>query len=165
MRWIKIMLIALAMALMTACSTIRYVPVEAKTDSIYVEKIIERLDTILVEIPVEVKNNATLADSSHLETSVAISDAWVDSLSILHHTLQNKAENALKKEVPRKDKVIEKTVYKEVPVIQEVEVPVKYVPDYYKKVSIAFWVLLVTFLLYFGGKIYKFIRGGWLGRR
>lgn len=38
MRWIKIMLIALAVAFMTACSTIKYVPVEAKTDSIYVEK-------------------------------------------------------------------------------------------------------------------------------
>lgn len=113
----------------------------------------------------EVKNTITLADSSHLETSVATSDAWVDSLSILHHTLQNKAENALKKEVVYKDKIIEKEVVKEIPVIKEVEVPVKYIPPYYKKINIAFWSLLVSFLLYFGYKIYRFFRGGWLGRK
>lgn len=149
--------ILLVLLMMVGCSTIKYVPVESKTDSIYVEKIVERLDTILVEIPVEVKDIITMADSSHLETSVAISDAWVDSCSTLHHKLVNKSENPLKKEIVYKDRIIEKEVVKEIPVINEVEVPVKYVPPYYKKINVIFWCLiglLLLFLLYKSRKLW-----------
>lgn len=156
---IKRLLVSLCIVfLLIGCSTIKYIPVEAKTDSVYVERIVERIDTIIVEIPVEVKSTITLADSSHLETSIAFSDAWIDSLSILHHTLQNKAENTLKKEVPRKDKVIETTLYKEVPVTKEVEVPVKYIPSYYKKINLCFWALVLGIVSLLGIKIYKKIR-------
>lgn len=141
--------------MMMGCSTIKYVPVESKTDSVYVEKIVERLDTILVEIPVEVKDIITMADSSHLETSVAVSDAWVDSCSTLHHKLVNKSENTLKKEIVYKDRIIEKEVVKEIPVINEVEVPVKYVPPYYKKINVIFWSLMGLVLLLFLYKIRK----------
>lgn len=41
-----------------------------------------------------------------------------------------------------------------VPVIKEVEVPVKYVPGYYKKVNAAFWCLIVILGLYVGVKLY-----------
>lgn len=149
--------ILLVLLMMVGCSTIKYVPVESKIDSVYIEKIVERIDTILVEIPVEVKDIITMADSSHLESSVAISDAWVDSLSILHHKLQNKSENALKKEIIYKDRIIEKEVVKEIPVINEVEVPVKYVPPYYKKINVIFWCLiglLLLFLLYKSRKLW-----------
>ena len=154
----KILLLILSILIVTACGTVKYVPVEAKTDSVYVEKIIERLDTVYFQIPVEVKDIITYADSSHLETSVAVSDAWVDSLSIFHHRLQNKAETALKKEVNHKDKIIEKEVIKEVPVIKEVEVPVKYIPDYYKRVNSGFWILLSILILIVGFKIFKIVR-------
>ena len=43
-------------------------------------------------------------------------------------------------------------------VIQKVEVPVKYVPDYYKKINAVFWVLIVILLLYIGAKIYFRVR-------
>lgn len=152
MRKLSILLVLL---MMMGCSTIKYVPVESKTDSVYVEKIVERLDTILVEIPVEVKDIITMADSSHLETSVAISDAWVDSTSTLHHKLVNKSENTLKKEIVYKDRIIEKEVVKEIPVINEVEVPVKYVPPYYKKINVIFWSLMGLVLLLFLYKIRK----------
>ena len=57
-----------------------------------------RFDTVAIEIPVE-SHSALLAssDSSHLETALATSDAWTDSLG-LHHTLENKA-GKLEKEV------------------------------------------------------------------
>lgn len=152
MRKLSILLVLL---MMMGCSTIKYVPVESKTDSVYVEKIVERLDTILVEIPVEVKDIITMADSSHLETSVAVSDAWVDSCSTLHHKLVNKSENTLKKEIVYKDRIIEKEVVKEIPVINEVEVPVKYVPPYYKKINVIFWSLMGLVLLLFLYKIRK----------
>lgn len=114
------------------CNKVKYVPVQTKVDSVYVEKIVERVDTISFEIPADTVYMAAKVDSSHLETNIAISDAWVDSSAILHHKLVNKAGKSLEKEIVYKDKIIEKRVEveKEVPV--EVEVPVKYVPGYYK---------------------------------
>ena len=43
-------------------------------------------------------------------------------------------------------------------VIKEVEVPVKFVPAYYKKINAVFWVLIVILLLYIGVKIYFRVR-------
>lgn len=124
------------------CKRVQYVPVETKIDSIVVEKIVERTDTVEIEVPGE-KVYVIKQDSSYLETAVAISDAKIDSTGMLHHTLKNKDVN-LKKEIVYKDKIIEKRVEveKEVPV--EVEVPVKYVPNYYKWINILFWCLVGT---------------------
>lgn len=47
-------------------------------------------DTVPIFIPVE-KQKSVGEDSSHLETDFATSDAFVDSLGRLHHTLENKA--------------------------------------------------------------------------
>ena len=43
-------------------------------------------------------------------------------------------------------------------VIKEVEVPVKFVPAYYKKINASFWVLIVILLLFIGAKIYFRVR-------
>ena len=61
-----------------------------------------------VEVPVPVENSyAVVPDSSHLETSVAVSEASVDSLGRLHHSLQNKpAKLTARTEVT--DRVLEK---------------------------------------------------------
>ena len=124
------------------CQRVQYVPVESKIDSVIIEKIVERVDSVEVPVPGE-SVEVFREDSSHLETSVAISDAKIDSNGMLHHTLKNKNTN-LKKEIVYKDKIIEKKVEveKEVPV--EVEVPVKYVPDYYKWINILFWCMAGT---------------------
>lgn len=124
------------------CKRVQYVPVETKKDSVVVEKIVERTDTVEIEVPGE-SVYVIRQDSSYLETAVAISDAKIDSTGMLHHTLKNKDVN-LKKEIVYKDKIIEKRVEveKEVPV--EVKVPVKYVPDYYKWINILFWCFVGT---------------------
>lgn len=145
----KRLLLFLLMVFMVSCGTFRkvqYVPVGTKKDSVVVEKIVERTDTVKVEVPGE-KVYVVAVDSSHLETTVAISDAKIDSTGILHHSLENKDVN-LKKEIVYKDKIIEKRVEveKEVPV--EVKVPVKYVPDYYKWINILFWCLVGTGLIF-----------------
>lgn len=129
------------------CNKVKYVPVQTKIDSVYVEKIVERLDTIKFELPADTVYMAAKVDSSHLETEIAISDAWVDSCSVLHHRLANKAGKSLEKEIVYKDKIIEKRVEveKEVPV--EVEVPVKYVPGYYKWINGLFWALVIFIVL------------------
>ena len=124
------------------CKRVQYVPVETKKDSVVIEKVVERTDTVKIEVPSE-RVYVIKPDSSHLETAVAISDAKIDSTGMLHHSLTNKDVN-LKKEIVYKDKIIEKRVEveKEVPV--EVEVPVKYVPDYYKWINIIFWCIVGT---------------------
>ena len=128
------------------CKRVQYVPVETKKDSFVVEKIVERTDTVEIEVPGE-SVYVIRQDSSYLETAVAISDAKIDSTGMLHHSLTNKDVN-LKKEIVYKDKIIEKRVEveKEVPV--EVEVPVKYVPDYYKWINILFWCMVGTGLIF-----------------
>lgn len=142
------------MFLMMGCSICKrqYIPVESKIDSIYIEKVVERVDTVSIEIPGE-RVYVIKRDSSHLETAVAISDAKIDSTGMLHHSLINKNVD-LKKEIVYKDRVIEKKVEveKEVPV--EVEVPVKYVPGYYKWINIIFWCLVGGFVIFTVLKVY-----------
>ena len=136
------------MFMMVGCGICRvqYVPVETSKDSVVIEKVVERIDTVEIEVPGE-KVYVIKQDSSHLETAVAISDAKIDSTGMLHHSLTNKDVN-LKKEIVYKDRIIEKRVEveKEVPV--EVKVPVKYVPDYYKWINIIFWCLVGTGLIF-----------------
>ena len=136
------------------CNRVKYVPVETKIDSIVVEKIVERIDTVSIEVPGE-RVYVIKQDSSHLETAVATSDAKIDSTGMLHHSLKNKDVN-LKKEIVYKDKIIEKRVEveKEVPV--EVKVPVRYVPDYYKWINILFWCMIGTGLIFVIFKVRKF---------
>jgi len=62
----------------------------------HTERVIER-DTVvkMVKVPIEIQvpvevHMAVEEDSSHLETSVAESDAWVDREGKIHHTLYNK---------------------------------------------------------------------------
>ena len=152
----KRFILFLVMFMMVGCGICKrqYIPVESKVDSIYIEKIVERIDTVEIEIPGE-KVYVIKQDSSHLETAVATSDAKIDSTGMLHHSLENKDVN-LKKEIVYKDKIIEKRVEveKEVPV--EVPVPVKYVPDYYKWINIIFWCIVGTGLIFVIFRVKKF---------
>ena len=136
------------------CQRVQYVPVETNVDSVVIEKVVERIDTVEVEVPGE-RVYVVVVDSSHLETAVATSDAKIDSTGMLHHSLKNKDVN-LKKEIVYKDKIIEKRVEveKEVPV--EVKVPVKYVPDYYKWINIIFWCIVGTGLIFVIFRVRKF---------
>lgn len=144
----KVLLVLLMFFMVSCgiCKRVQYVPVETKIDSVVIEKVVERTDTVEIEVPGE-KVYVIRQDSSHLETAVAISDAKIDSTGMLHHSLTNKNTN-LKKEIVYKDRIIEKRVEveKEVPV--EVEVPVKYVPDYYKWINIIFWCIVGTGLIF-----------------
>ena len=136
------------------CKRVQYVPVETKIDSVVIEKVVERTDTVSIEVPGE-KIYVIATDSSHLETAVAVSDAKIDSIGRLHHSLENK-DVELKKEIVYIDRIIEKKVEveKEVPV--EVKVPVKYIPNYYKWIHILFWCLVGTGLIFVIFKLKSF---------
>lgn len=75
--------------LLMGCTTIKEVPINNVEKVIYKDSLIYIKDSIYIHLPVEEKTNST-QDSSHLETSVAISDAWVDNDGNLNHTIKNK---------------------------------------------------------------------------
>ena len=54
-----------------------------------------------------------------------------------------------------KEKIVESITVDSVPYPVEVEVPVKYVPAYYKRVSTGFWILLAIIVIIVGWKAVK----------
>lgn len=129
------------------CRKVQYVPVETKTDSVYVEKLVR--DTLSIEIPGETVY-VVAQDSSHLETKWSVSDAKIDSTGRLHHSLTNK-DIKIEKEIVYKEIEKRVEVEKEVPV--EVEVKVPFVPGYYKWINIIFWCLVGGFVIFIVFKI------------
>lgn len=77
-----------------------------------------------------------------METSVATSDAEIDSLGLLHHTLTNK-KDSLKREIQYVDKIVFKDsiITKEVPI--EVEKPVPYIPKFHQFTFVLFWIFVL----------------------
>lgn len=86
--------LALIAATMASCRTQRPLTATATASDVrYETRVEERLvtDTVWVDVPAQTASVVIPADSSHLETSYALSDAWVDALGLLHHSLENKA--------------------------------------------------------------------------
>lgn len=136
--------------LCVGCAKTIYVPTTAETIVEYRDSLIYMKDTIFISLPVEEKEVKTLQDSSHLETSIAVSDAWIDEQNNLNHTLKNKSDTVFK--YIHDTVVVTKVVkeYKEVPIITEVEKPVKYVPTLYK-ISMIICIILFG---YFGLRLF-----------
>lgn len=105
--------------LFSGCRTrTMYLPSETVTQTRY----IERIDTVQVEVPVPAQSasNVTTDSTSHLETDVAQSDAWVDSAGMLHHNLANKPVK-LPAQVPVKSAEKDSVVFRDRPVPYPVE--------------------------------------------
>ena len=101
---------------------------------------------VSVAIPLESHTIVTPTKKSHLETSVAESDAEIDSMGLLHHTLTNK-KDSIKTKIQYVDKISyrDSIEVKEVPV--EVEKPVPYIPKFYKFTFILFWVFVLFVII------------------
>ena len=88
---------------------------------------IETIDTVYVELPRQSEKVAVKDSSSHLENDVAVSDASVDSLGFLHHSLKTKPRGRLpvpsRNTKERRDSIVyrNKYVYIEKPVYVEAE--------------------------------------------
>lgn len=143
----KIFLICLILAFygfLTGCSTPKYLPssnikIIAK-DSLYI-------NTELISVAIPNESHSIITKSkSHLETSVAESDAEIDSLGLLHHTLVNK-KDSLKSKIQYIDKIVyrDSIEVKEVPF--EVEKPVPYVPKFHQFTFILFWIFVLFVIL------------------
>ena len=77
-----------------------------------------------------------------METSLAESDAEIDSLGLLHHTLVNK-KDSIKTKIQYVDKIVyrDSIDVREVPV--PVEKPVPYIPKFYQFTFILFWIFVL----------------------
>lgn len=123
------------------CSTPKYLP-SSNIKIVSKDSLIIHTKLISVAIPNESHSIITKSEKSHLETSVATSDAEIDSLGMLHHTLVNK-KDSIKTKIQYVDKIVyrDSIQIKEVPV--EVEKPVRYIPKFYQFTFILFWIFIL----------------------
>ena len=126
--------------LISGCSAPRLLP-SSNIKIISKDSLVVHTELVSVAIPNE-SHSIITKSKSHLETSVATSDAEIDSLGLLHHTLVNKKDS-----IKTKIQYIDKIVYRdsierrEVPV--EVEKPVPYVPKFHQFTFVLFWIFIL----------------------
>ena len=135
------MLLILAFyGLISGCSSPRYLP-SSNIKIIAKDSLVVQTKLISVAIPLE-SHSIITKKKSHLETSVATSDAEIDSLGLLHHTLVNK-KDSIKTKIQYVDKISyrDSVEVREVPV--EKPVPVRYIPKLYQFTFILFWIFVL----------------------
>ena len=127
--------------LILGCSTPKLLP-STNVKIIAKDSLVVRTELISVALPLESHSIVTPTKKSHLETSVATSDAEIDSLGLLHHTLVNK-KDTLKTKIQYVNKISyrDSVEVREVPV--EVKVPVRYIPKFYQFTFILFWIFVL----------------------
>ena len=151
MKTMKIRLMALAIfaVLVASCGSSRHAATSIEThDSTKVEvrtELIETIDTVYVELPKQSEMVAVKDTSSHLENDLAVSDASIDELGFLHHSLKTKPRGRLpvpsKNTKERRDSIVyrNKYVYIEKPVYVEAEL------NAWQKFRLrGFWALLAA---------------------
>lgn len=115
---------------------------------------------VKLKIPMEaMKWILPSSDTSRLETSVAKSEAFVDSTGLLHHSLENKAGAVLETEVPveehwhseqQQDSHSEQNT-----IIEEIEKPLSRWQIFWIRSGQVFWILTIGALA--GWLIRKFL--------
>lgn len=143
----KTFLICLILAfygLISGCSSPRYISSSSQR-IVSKDSLVIHTELISVALPLE-SHSIITKKKSHLETSLSVSDAEIDSLGMLHHTLVNK-KDSLKREIKYVDKIVyrDSITIKEVPV--EVKVPVRYIPKFYQFTFILFWIFILFIVI------------------
>lgn len=145
----RLILGVLLIGLMANCSTVQKIPVENKYEIVKKDSIIYTVKDSIRTIPIEKIINKTLPDQkSSLETSLAKSEAYTDSLGFLHHTLENKKQVTQHIHKEEKETVKTDSVYVEKPVPYEVVVEKPYIPKFYK--FTLYWFIATVILLILG---------------
>lgn len=129
--------------LISGCSAPRLLP-SSNIKIISKDSLVVHTELVSVALPLESHTIVTPTKKSHLETSVAESDAEIDSLGLLHHTLTNK-KDSLKREIQYIDKIVyrDSIERREVPV----EKPVPYIPKFYQFTFVLFWIFILFILV------------------
>lgn len=129
------------------------------SDSIRVETVVryERvLDTVYMDVPVEIVRETVRDTTSHLETSFATSDARITPDGALFHSLTNKPQ---KKPVPTEKEIIyrDSIVYRDR--IVEKPVQVERELTWWQQTQIkGFWIVVALLVITFRKKIFAIIR-------
>ena len=129
--------------LISGCSSPRYIS-SSNMRIVSKDSLIVHTELVSIALPLE-SHSIITKSKSHLETSVAVSDAEIDSLGMLHHTLTNK-KDSIKTKIQYVDRIVyrDSIQTKEVPV--EVKVPLPYIPKFYQ-FTFAFFVIFVLFIV------------------
>ena len=129
---------------LTGCSTQKYLPA-SNIKIISKDSLVVQTKLLSVAIPNE-SHSIITKSKSHLETSVATSDAEIDSLGLLHHTLVNK-KDSIKTKIQYIDKIVyrDSIEIKEVPV--EVEKPVPYIPKFHQFTFVLFCIFVLFIVI------------------
>ena len=154
-----LLLSALIVMLLASCRTHRQLATDSR-DSVRVETVVRTeyvRDTVEIEIPVE-RTVQIAEDSSHLETVLAVSDAFLRADGRLYHTLENKGGKRpveVRKEVVCRDSI----VYRD-RVVTKAEV--KEVPrslTWWQKVQMkGFWLLFALLVVVFRKRILSVVK-------
>ena len=130
--------------LISGCSSPRYIS-SSNTRIVSKDSLVIHTELISVALPLE-SHSIITKKKSHLETSVATSDAEIDSLGLLHHTLVNK-KDSIKTKIQYVDKIVyrDSIQIKEIPV--EVEVKVPYIPKFHQFTFILFWIIVLFIIV------------------
>lgn len=153
----KLIIVGLVLMVVFGCAKTVYVPVQGETKIEIRDSLIRVVDTVTIEVPKErIVEVVPEVDTSYLETKLAYSTAYLDrNKRTIHHTLEHK-KTALKTQIDTVFVTQTRTEYKDKVVIEEVEVPVKYVPKIYH-ISMYFSIAVIAFIIAY--IIYK-IKGG-----
>lgn len=154
-------LICLFALVMIGCKTQKEVAtlppvVLNNADSVRVETVVKYVYApveIAIELPQQSETNATLNDSSHVETDLAFSDAWIKG-GILYHLINNKPGQFTGTSlVPQLSEVTtkERTSVREIPIATPYPIEVERDFTIMERLKIdTFWYLLAFALLNFG---------------
>lgn len=108
----------------------------------------------IITLPVEHTQQVTFEDSSHLETSLAISDARIMADGRLFHSLKNKT-NFLQDSIPSLEKETVVTKDSIIAVEKIVEVEVEKELSKWQKILISLGYIGIGFILFSGYKIVR----------
>lgn len=158
MKRLQIIVFFIILLAVVSCCPTRQLTTSTQ-DSVRVETVVryERvLDTVFIEIPVEVVRQTVRDTTSHLETSYAVSDARITTDGALFHSLENKPQ---KKPIPTEKEVIyrdsifyrDKIVKKSVPVEREL--------TWWQQTQMkGFWIVLAILVVACRKKIFAVVR-------
>lgn len=122
----------------------------SSTDTSYVhtkDSVILRDSIIYTAIPAESAERVAKDTSSHLETSVATSDAWIDREGNLHHFLNNKSGRFIPKTITIPYKVHSEETYHKLADSRVITVEVEKKLSFFQKTFIAMGKLMALLIV------------------
>lgn len=114
--------------------------------------------TVEVPIPQQSETKVSAADSSRVETDLAVSDAWINEDGTLYHSIKNKPMSfTAEVNVPQRDinHQVETVKTKEIPVPQPYAVEVERQHTLMEQIKLSSWWLLLIITLFSVGYIFK----------